>query len=265
MTEEELNKNLDDIIDRAIVNFTKSIPTDVIKSNVKFEVRAGMRPRIIRSSNGNCCAWCSSLAGEYYADEAPDEIYARHDNCTCTVTYISEKGSQDAHTKAWINKEEENARRERVDGDRKYINDLKVKKMREKAERIGEAEEFSRQENAIRDIHATGTNKFNKGFTEKNLKRHFGSEGKHTYQYPGWTEDKYEQEALRLVQSRATDDIIGYKTINGAVVRYRKSTNDLVAGYPKSGIATMYKPKDDSKKGLQFVIRKIEKEGLIHD
>lgn len=97
---------------------------------------AGMRPRIVRSSNGKCCPWCSSLAGEYYADEAPDDIYARHDNCTCTVTYISEKGYQDAHTKKWIAQQETEARRSRIDGDRAYIETLRREREAEKTARI---------------------------------------------------------------------------------------------------------------------------------
>lgn len=67
------------------------------------------------------------------------------------------------------------------------------------------------------------------------------------------------------MQSRTTDDIIGYKTKNGAVVRYRKSTNDLVVGYPNGGIATMFKPKGNTQKGYQYVLGKMKKEGIIHD
>jgi len=129
------SNNIDTILDRAIENFARSIPAETIESNVQFELHAGMRPRIIRSSDGKCCAWCSSVAGEYYADEAPDDIYKRHDNCNCTVTYISEKGYQDAHTKKWIDQQKTSARRARIDGDQKYINDLILKRKREAAER----------------------------------------------------------------------------------------------------------------------------------
>lgn len=104
-TREELNQKIDEILDGVVENFARSIPADTIRSNVEFEMRAGMRPRIVRSSDGKCCPWCSALAGEYYADEGPKDIYRRHDNCTCTVTYISEKGRQDAHTKAWISRQ----------------------------------------------------------------------------------------------------------------------------------------------------------------
>jgi len=260
-----MESRIDAILDRAIENFAMSIPAEIIENNVRFEMREGMRPRIIRSSDGKCCAWCSSLAGEYYADEAPDDIYRRHDNCNCTVTYESEKGYQDAHTKKWIDRLEASARRTRIDGDQRYMNDLILQRRRKAAERVGDAEKFRKQEKAIRNIHATGRNKFTKGFTKENLGRHFGPHGRHTDQYPGWTAEKYEQEALKLVQSRTTDDIIGYKRIDGAVVRYRKSTNDLVIGYPPSDIATMYKPKGNPQRGYRYVIGKMKKKAIIHD
>jgi hypothetical protein len=138
---EELNRNIDDILERAIVNFALSIPGEVIKNNVEFELHAGMRPRIVRSSDGRkCCPWCSSLAGEYYADEAPEDIYRRHDNCTCTVTYISEKGYQDAHTKKWVEREEVDARRKRISADKEYIARLRQERDVEKERRAATSE-----------------------------------------------------------------------------------------------------------------------------
>ena len=135
-SKEELNKDIETILERATENFTMSIPADVIESNTEFEMHSGMRPRIIRSSDGNCCAWCSSLAGEYYADEAPDDIYRRHDNCNCTVTYESEKGYQDAHTKKWINQQEIDARRARIKENQEQIRKLLNNEAARKASRI---------------------------------------------------------------------------------------------------------------------------------
>ena len=109
-----------DTILRSTENSVASVADDNVKANMEVETGAGMEPKILRSSDGKCCAWCSALAGEYYADEAPDGIYARHDNCNCTVTYISEKGFQDAHTKKWIDQRELEARRERILADRKH-------------------------------------------------------------------------------------------------------------------------------------------------
>ena len=113
-------KKIEEVITRSVENTVRSVVDDFVNANVKSEISAGMRPRIVRSSDGKCCTWCSSMAGEYYANEAPKDIYRRHDNCNCTVTYISDKGYQDAHTKKWIDQRELEARRERILADRKH-------------------------------------------------------------------------------------------------------------------------------------------------
>ena len=53
----------------------------------------------MRRADPNCCKWCADLEGEYDYDLAPDDIYRRHEFCRCTVTYISEKKSQNVWSK----------------------------------------------------------------------------------------------------------------------------------------------------------------------
>ena len=79
------------------------------------------------------------------------------------------------------------------------------------------------------------------------------------------TAEEYNRRALDLVQSPVSKDVLGYKTMDGAVVRYRISTNEFVKGYPQGGIATMYKPKGDPKKGLQYYQNQKKKEGVLND
>lgn len=112
-------------------------------------------------------------------------------------------------------------------------------------------------------VSANGGNKFEKGFSGENLKRHFNKHG--TKDYPGMSEEEYNRYALKLVQSKVTKDILGYKTMDNAVVRYKISTNDFVKGYPKTGIATMYKPKGDKAKGYKYFLNKQKEEGIIDD
>ena len=55
---------------------------------------------IIRQVLGNCCEWCQNLAGTYDADDAPRDIYRRHDNCKCMVVFKSDKKYTNIHTKS---------------------------------------------------------------------------------------------------------------------------------------------------------------------
>ena len=34
-----------------------------------------------------------------------EDVCRRHDNCTCDVSYVSEKGRQNVHTKHWMNEQ----------------------------------------------------------------------------------------------------------------------------------------------------------------
>ena len=109
---------------------------------------------------------------------------------------------------------------------------------------------------------ATGTNRFEKGFGKANLQRHIK---KHGSDYPGLTPEEYDRYALELIQQPVSKDVLGYKTADGAVVRYRISTNDFVKGYLDGGIATMYKPKGDHIKGLKYYRNQEKKEGILND
>lgn len=87
-------------LDSPVRNVTESFYNDYVEANAEFRSDAGFKPYIIRETDGNCCAWCSSLAGQYeYPNDVPPDVYARHDNCTCTVTYVTDKYRQDVWSK----------------------------------------------------------------------------------------------------------------------------------------------------------------------
>lgn len=87
-----------EVLNRSLTNISQSTVDKYIEENVKFRAEAGLNAKIIRSTNGKCCKWCTSLAG-VYKYPAPKEVYQRHDNCDCKVTYVTEKGAKDVHTK----------------------------------------------------------------------------------------------------------------------------------------------------------------------
>lgn len=90
------------VLGRTAENITGSFQTDYIKKNAEFRSKAGLDCYIERKDGHNCCKWCAALAGKYsYPDDVPKDVYRRHDNCTCDVSYISEKGRQNVHTKKW--------------------------------------------------------------------------------------------------------------------------------------------------------------------
>ena len=82
-----------------IVNNSEAFADDYVKANAEFRTEAGLKTKIVRRADPNCCKWCADLEGEYDYDSAPDDIYRRHEFCRCTVTYVSEKKSQNVWSK----------------------------------------------------------------------------------------------------------------------------------------------------------------------
>lgn len=94
------------VLGRTAENITGSFQSDYVKKNAEFRSKAGLTCYIERKDGHNCCDWCSKLAGRYrYPDEVPKDVYRRHDNCTCDVSYVSEKGRQNVHSKRWANEQ----------------------------------------------------------------------------------------------------------------------------------------------------------------
>ena len=93
-------------LDSPVCTVTESFYDDYVKENAKFRNDSGLNCYITRTASANCCKWCSSLAGRYAYSDAPPDIYRRHDNCTCTVTFENGKTRQDVWSKkTWEVKE----------------------------------------------------------------------------------------------------------------------------------------------------------------
>ncbi len=78
---------------------TKAIHDDRMKTEAKFRSRAGLKCFITRKAVSGCCAWCTAMAGRFEYGEEPDDIYRRHDNCDCTVTFENGRKRQDVWSK----------------------------------------------------------------------------------------------------------------------------------------------------------------------
>lgn len=78
---------------------TKAMHDDRMKAESKFRHRAGLDCRITRVAVNGCCPWCSKVAGRYVYGEEPEDIYRRHDNCDCTVTFENGRKRQDVWSK----------------------------------------------------------------------------------------------------------------------------------------------------------------------
>lgn len=82
-----------------VANVSQGFHDSYIKVNASFRNDAGLKVYINRETDGKCCEWCTKIAGRYSYGTEPDDIYRRHDNCGCTVTYENGKQRQDVWSK----------------------------------------------------------------------------------------------------------------------------------------------------------------------
>ena len=107
-------------IDSPIRNITNSFLDNYVETNAKFRNDAGVQCYIVRDGS-HCCKWCAKLTGKYkYPDNVPHDIYRRHDNCTCTVTYESGRQRQNVWSKkSWQATDKELAKRQEISNNAK--------------------------------------------------------------------------------------------------------------------------------------------------
>ena len=82
-------------------NFSQNIVDESVRLNADLHSKAGLRPKITRQALGGCCDWCKALAGTYSYPNVPKDVFRRHANCNCLVTYDPADGTkQDVWSKA---------------------------------------------------------------------------------------------------------------------------------------------------------------------
>lgn len=95
------------LVDSSLVDLVQHFDDKFIEDNASQEYKAGLKPKIRRMLAGGSCDWCRALAGTYDYPNIPKDVYRRHQNCRCVVTYDPGDGRrQDVHTKKWALKEE---------------------------------------------------------------------------------------------------------------------------------------------------------------
>lgn len=90
------------LLKASTANLAQSFYDSFVEKNANLRSKAGVKTSIIRRQIGKCCKWCSDLAGTYENGTQPKDIYKRHENCRCLVTFKSKKGT---YTDIWNKKE----------------------------------------------------------------------------------------------------------------------------------------------------------------
>lgn len=113
-----------------LINYLESVVDTGIKNNVGLLGQAGVRSTIKREVDAGACPWCMNLAGEYEYGEQPDDVFRRHRDCHCKVTFDVGKGfRQDVYSKNWFKGDGnwELEKKERFEWSEKYEQYVKTK------------------------------------------------------------------------------------------------------------------------------------------
>lgn len=87
-----------------VENYDRHIVDSSIQNNADFQYSAGLQPKIVRTGEATMCEWCAQLVGVYKYPDVPQEVYQRHANCNCEITFEpadGRRGRQNVHTKQW--------------------------------------------------------------------------------------------------------------------------------------------------------------------
>ena len=101
----------DETIERRARSATENVLRSQYDRNMKKGAEtcsaAGLKTYIIRDSGSGCCKWCDEVSGKFAYGTEPKDVYRRHDNCTCTVVYESNRGRQNVWSKQYWSAEKE--------------------------------------------------------------------------------------------------------------------------------------------------------------
>ena len=101
------------LLGEPIVNYSQAVVDYSEKANMDAYTKVGMEPTITRVAEYGACKWCQALEGTYaYSDvkAGGSDVYRRHENCRCLVTYENGSKRQDVWSKAEWESDEESAR-----------------------------------------------------------------------------------------------------------------------------------------------------------
>ena len=89
--------NIEETFYDQITNFSQNVVDSSVRANASVASGAGIKTYVIRTASANACQWCQDAAGQYDYESVKntgDPVWLRHENCNCTIDYVTERNGQ---------------------------------------------------------------------------------------------------------------------------------------------------------------------------
>ena len=86
--------NIEETFYDQISNFSQSVVDSSVRANAAVASGAGIKTWVIRTASSKACKWCRAAAGRYNYEDVKgtgDDVWRRHENCNCTIDYVTER------------------------------------------------------------------------------------------------------------------------------------------------------------------------------
>jgi len=77
------------LFEMACATFAKHVVDRNLQCNAQLHKSMGLKVKIVRIADANCCHWCTDMSGSYNIGSAPDDVWGRHNDCNCSIDYES--------------------------------------------------------------------------------------------------------------------------------------------------------------------------------
>lgn len=135
------------VLKEPIVNYSQAIVDQTIRKNARADSKMGLTAKITRTTESRPCKWCASLAGTYLYEDVSDtgnDVFRRHENCRCRVTFKYGKNKQDVWSKASWTGNDSDTQRKAILQKQREIEVSEERKMQERLTRKNAIEEIQR-------------------------------------------------------------------------------------------------------------------------
>ena len=143
--------NYDDvawITQEPVKTHARSVVDDTIKKNAEFQHKAGIKVAVKRDAASDCCKWCDGLVGDYTYPGVPRDVFARHDNCRCTLDYNGRRLTAYESKSGKSNTFRDQGEQEKIEARKAYAQDIDENNAKKKD---GQKQVFSSKTTNLRD------------------------------------------------------------------------------------------------------------------